>query len=222
MYAPQQVFRGDAIELGQRQQIGCAGVGGAGLPLGHRLAADAQGFRYELLGHLTAEPFFFQGFPQGFGQLGFLLPHLAGAQVFAQDNTTAEFTYTGSNDSDYKGQSTVVIEGKANSGNTEELQCVTVDMRKLAQFKNAKVLKFAKGVKYVAFKTKPDTGDKLDDKITGQDYLKSADKTGIEKIEFSSDFVKPYSHDWGNCIEEKLNQCFPKLKKVSISKNNKY
>ncbi|MFR5618302.1 MAG: hypothetical protein ACLTJ5_05460 [Clostridium sp.] len=49
---------------------------------------------------------------------------------------------------------------------------------------------------------------KLDDKITGQDYLKSADKTGIEKIEFSSDFVKPYSHDWGNCIEEKLNQCF--------------
>ena len=42
------------------------------------------------------------------------------------------------------------------------------------------------------------------------------------KIEFSSDFVKPYSHDWGNCIEEKLNQCFPKLKKVSISKNNKY
>lgn len=147
---------------------------------------------------------------------------MPGAQVFAQDNTTAEFTYTGSNDSDYKGQSTVVIEGKANSGNTEELQCVTVDMRKLAQFKNAKVLKFAKGVKYVAFKTKPDTGDKLDDKITGQDYLKSADKTGIEKIEFSSDFVKPYSHDWGNCIEEKLNQCFPKLKKVSISKNNKY
>ena len=147
---------------------------------------------------------------------------MPGAQVFAQDNTTAEFTYTGSNNSDYKGQSTVVIEGKANSGNTEELQCVTVDMRKLAQFKNAKVLKFAKGVKYVAFKTKPDTGDKLDDKITGQDYLKSADKTGIEKIEFSSDFVKPYSHDWANCIEEKLNQCFPKLKKVSISKNNKY
>ena len=84
---------------------------------------------------------------------------MPGAQVFAQDNTTAEFTYTGSNDSDYKGKSTVVIEGKANSGNTEELQCVTVDMRKLAQFKNAKVLKFAKGVKYVAFKTKPDTGD---------------------------------------------------------------
>ena len=72
---------------------------------------------------------------------------MPGAQVFAQDNTTAEFTYTGSNDSDYKGQSTVVIEGKANSGNIEELQCVTVDMRKLAQFKNAKVLKFAKGVK---------------------------------------------------------------------------
>ena len=71
---------------------------------------------------------------------------MPGAQVFAQDNTTAEFTYTGSNNSDYKGQSTVVIEGKANSGNTEELQCVTVDMRKLAQFKNAKVLKFAKGV----------------------------------------------------------------------------
>ena len=92
---------------------------------------------------------------------------MPGAQVFAQDNTTAEFTYTGSNNSDYKGQSTVVIEGKANSGNTEELQCVTVDMRKLTQFKNAKVLKFAKGVKYVAFKTKPDTGDKLDDKITG-------------------------------------------------------
>ena len=43
---------------------------------------------------------------------------MPGAQVFAQDNTTAEFTYTGSNDSDYKGQSTVVIEGKANSGNT--------------------------------------------------------------------------------------------------------
>ena len=147
---------------------------------------------------------------------------MPGARAFAQENTSAEFTYTGSNDSDYKGQSTVVIEGKANSGNTAELQCVTVDMRKLAQFKNAKVLKFAKGVKYVAFKTKPDTGDKLDDKITGGDYLKSADKTGIEKIEFSSDFVKPYSHDWGNCIEEKLNQCFPKLKKVSISKNNKY
>ena len=147
---------------------------------------------------------------------------MPGAQAFAQENTSAEFTYTGSNDSDYKGQSTVVIEGKANSGNTAELQCVTVDMRKLTQFKNAKVLKFAKGVKYVAFKTKPDTGDKLDDKITGGDYLKSADKTGIEKIEFSSDFVKPYSHDWGNCIEEKLNQCFPKLKKVSISKNNKY
>lgn len=53
-----------------------------------------------------------------------------------------------------------------------------------------------------------DTGDKLDDKITGGDYLKSADKTGIEKIEFSSDFVKPYSHDWGNCIEEKLNSAF--------------
>ena len=31
---------------------------------------------------------------------------MPGAQVFAQDNTTAEFTYTGSNDSDYKGQST--------------------------------------------------------------------------------------------------------------------
>ena len=97
---------------------------------------------------------------------------MPGAQAFAQENTNTEFTYTGSNDSDYKGQSTVVIEGKANSGNTAELQCVTVDMRKLVQFKNAKVLKFAKGVKYVAFKTKPDTGDKLDDKITGQDYLK--------------------------------------------------
>ena len=96
---------------------------------------------------------------------------MPGARAFAQENTSAEFTYTGSNDSDYKGQSTVVIEGKANSGNTAELQCVTVDMRKLAQFKNAKVLKFAKGVKYVAFKTKPDTGDKLDDKITGGDYL---------------------------------------------------
>lgn len=69
---------------------------------------------------------------------------MTGARAFAQENTSAEFTYTGSNDSDYKGQSTVVIEGKANSGNTAELQCVTVDMRKLAQFKNAKVLKFAK------------------------------------------------------------------------------
>ena len=78
---------------------------------------------------------------------------MPGAQAFAQENTNTEFTYTGSNDSDYKGQSTVVIEGKANSGNIEELQCVTVDMRKLTQFKNAKVLKFAKGVKYVAFKT---------------------------------------------------------------------
>ena len=31
---------------------------------------------------------------------------MPGAQVFAQDYTTAEFTYTGSKDSDYKGQST--------------------------------------------------------------------------------------------------------------------
>ena len=36
---------------------------------------------------------------------------MPGAQAFAQENTSAEFTYTGSNDSDYKGQSTVVIGG---------------------------------------------------------------------------------------------------------------
>ena len=34
---------------------------------------------------------------------------MTGARAFAQENTSAEFTYTGSNDSDYKGQSTVVI-----------------------------------------------------------------------------------------------------------------
>ena len=81
----QQLLRRHAVQLGQRQQIGGAGISRAGLPFADGLTADADALRHKLLRHAAALPVSLQRLCQGFHRRTVFLPYLAAAQVFPQD-----------------------------------------------------------------------------------------------------------------------------------------
>ena len=65
-----------AVKLGQREQIGSAGIGNALLPFGYSLPTDAERFGDEFLCHLTAFAMVLQGFSQRFFHLIFFFPDI--------------------------------------------------------------------------------------------------------------------------------------------------
>ena len=80
----EQLLRVDAEQLRQREQIGCARVGRAALPLGYRLPAHADRLRDELLRHFTRRAVLLQHSAERFRGLGLFRPDGRGAQIFPQ------------------------------------------------------------------------------------------------------------------------------------------
>ena len=79
-----QVLGGDAVELGELQEVGGGGVGGAVFPFAHGLTADIQGFGYEFLGHGAAGPVVLQHFAQRAAEDFCFLPLGAAVQILVK------------------------------------------------------------------------------------------------------------------------------------------